>query len=333
MRKSIYSSNEIFTACYSKISTLIEGGIKVDELPAKLESEYLPKEIKLFVDDLGLVKSFKKVDNIQILYRILAVIVLLLFIMNFLFVVVFASIAKENPSVKVDFAFFSLPILFSLIGIFISILQVINSFWESPTFSNIILISFFFFSQVYRETFIIFKSTSAFYWLPVIIFVSTFLLTIRLVFPTRERMLRLLKKLRQNGIEISSIHEELSTNIQNQNKTSILKFYEQKPNSKEFFYNLPYKVKKNPTEVELITWVKKKRRNNNIFLALLTIFICAYGVLFAFTPADEINVYEIIQLLLGIVFWIYLFLKRKSIKRIDENYINTALAEMKSISR
>ncbi len=99
MRKSIYSKNKIFKKSYDKISSLISKGVKVENLLSILEGEYLPNEIKSFIKDLGSVKYFNKVDRIQIVYRILSIIVLSQFVVNFLLVVFFANLAKMSRSV------------------------------------------------------------------------------------------------------------------------------------------------------------------------------------------------------------------------------------------
>lgn len=332
MRKSIYTNSEFFSNCYNKICALLNEGTEVDAIPEKLDSEYLPKEIKLLLNDLGLVKHFQKVDKIQIVYRILSIIVFLQFVLNFLFVVFFASLAKDTPSANVDFAFFSIPILLSLVGIFLSILLVINSFWENHISTVIIFISFLFFSQVYTDTFIIFNSTSIFYWVPILIFISTFLLTIRLAQTKRARILRLLKMFKQNGIERSSIPEEFSIHSQNNSESNILKSYSKKPNPKDLFKNLPYKVKKNPTESDLRKWIYKKKINNIILLVLTSILILFIITLIIFSPRKDFNVYEMIQFIFVIACFNYLLLKRNSLNKIDDEYLSNALNEIKGNS-
>lgn len=329
MRKSIYSKNEIFKKCYDKVSSLVSEGVKVEDLPSKLEGEYLPNEIKLLIKDLGSVKHFNKVDRIQIIYRILSILVLLQFLINFLLVVFFASLAKDSTSANVDFNYFSMSVFYSLGGLILSILLVVNSFWENVISTTIILISFFFFSQVYNEAFIIFDTTSMFYWVPILIFVSVFLLTARLAFPKRERMLRLMKRLKKYYIEITSIPEELVTYSKQFDETSLLSSYSKVPDSKEFFKNLPYKVKKDPTENELVNWVTKKKRNNFILLLLLGIFLLGYVAIFIFAPFEKVDVSQMIQFFIGVGIWIYLFMKRESLKKINSEYIENALLELK----
>lgn len=332
MRKSIYSKNEIFKKCFEKISSLINEGICVEDLPTKLEDEYLPNESKLFIKDLGSVKYFKKVDRLQIIYRILSIVVLLQFLINFLLVVLFASITKESPTANIDFNYFSMPMLYSLGGLFLSILLVVNSFWENVASTTIVLISFLFFSQVYNEAFIIFETTSFFYWIPIIIFVSVFLLTARLAFPKRERKLILLKRLKKNNIALSSIPEELATYAKQFDDSSLLGSYSKVPDSKEFFKNLPYKTKKNPTEDELFNWVSKKKRNNFLLLLVMGIFLLGYIALSVFAPQEKVDVYLMIQFFLGVALWLYLFMKRESLKKINSEYIENAVLELKGES-
>ncbi len=329
MRKSIYSENEIFEKCYDRISSLISEDVKVEDLPSKLEEDYLPNEIKLLIKDLGSVKYFKKVDRIQIIYRILSFVVLLQFIINLLLVVFFASLAKDSPTANVDFSYFSMPVFYSLGGLILSVMLVVNSFWENVFSTGIILISFLIFSQVYNDAFVIFETTSMFYWIPVLVFISVFLLTVRLAFPKRERMLLVLRKLKKNGIDISSIPEELVTYAEQFDDSSLLSSYSKAPDSKEFFKNLPYKIKKNPTEDELLNWVIRKRRNNNILIAILGLFLFTMIALIISVGLEKIDVYEIIQMFLGLGGWVYLLLKRESLKKIDTNYINTALGDIK----
>ena len=330
MRKSIYSKNEIFKNCYNKISSQIKEGVKVENLPSNLENEFLPNEIKLLIQDLGSLKYFKKVDKVQIVYRILSIIVLLQFIINFLLVIFFASLAKDYTTANIDFSYFSMSVFYSLGGLILSILLVINSFWENPISTMLVLISFFFFSQVYNETFIIFKPTSVFYWLPILIFVIVFLLTIRLAFPKRGRMLILLKKLKKNGIDISSIPEELVAYSKQFEESSFLYFHFKVPDPKVLFKNLPYKIKKNPTEDDLMNWVSKKKRNNFILLLLLGIFQLGYLAIFFFAPFDKVDVYQLIQFCLGVGIWIYLFTKRESLKKINKKYISESLLLLKN---
>jgi len=329
MRKSIYSNNEIFNKCYNKIFSLINEGVEVKDLPSNLENEFLLNEIKLLLKDLGSLKYFKKVDKIQIVYRILSIMVLFQFIINFLFAVSLASLAKDSTSANIDFNYFSISVFYSFSGLIIAILLVINSFWENLISTTIVLISFFFFSQFYNEAFISFKTTSVFYWIPVIIFISTFLLTVRLVFPRRQRMLHLLKLLKKNEIDITSIPEELSIYSKQFSEKSLLSSYSKVPNSQEFFKSLPYKVKKNPTENDLLNWVSKKKRNNFIILVLLGVFLLGYLALFVFAPSEKIDVDQMIQVIVGIGIWIYLFLKRESLNKIDHNYINEAILSLK----
>jgi len=329
MRKSIYSKNEIFRKCYYKLIALISEGIKVADLPSNLENEFLPNEIKLLLKDLGSVKYFKKVDKVQIVYRILSIIVLLQFIINFLLVVFFASLAKDSTSANIDFNYFSMSVFYSLGGLIIAILLVINSFWENIISTTIVLISFFFFSQIYNDAFIIFKTTSVFYWIPILIFISTFLLTVRLALPKRERMLSLLKRLKKNEIDIFSIPEELSAYSRQFDENNLLSSYSKAPDSKGFFKNLPYKAKKNPTENDLLNWVSKKKRNNFILLILVGIFLLGFLAIFMFAPFEKVDVYQMIQFIFGIGIWIYLFLKRESLRKIDNNYIKEAILSLK----
>jgi len=325
MRKSIYTSCEIFKACYKKILSLLVDRIAIEKIPKELESTYLPKETELFLYDLGLLKRFRHVDRIQIFYRILSIIVLLQFIVNFLFLIFFASLANETTSENIDFTFLSMPILLSLVGIAISILLVVNSFWENIISTVIIVISFLGFSQIYNETFIIFKSSTLYYWIPVIFFILAFILTIRIGLPKRERLLRLIKKFKKCGIDISSIPEELAIHSYNKTESNIVKLFSKAPDPKLFFKNLPYKVRQNPTEDDLIKWTTKKKRNNKIFLILTGIFILAIIALIIFAPRNDFSVYEMIQFFFVIGFFIYLFLRRKSLLRIDDKYILDAL--------
>ncbi len=332
MRKSIHSNIEIFKSSYNKICELVDNHVKVDEIPHRLEAEYLPNEIKELIEDIKRIRTFKKIDKVHIIYRCLSIIVLLLFIANFLLLVSLASLAIKNPTSTTDLSFFSMPILFSLAGIILSIILVINSFWENQFLTGLILISFFFFSQVFTDTFIIFNSSSIFYWLPIMIFIITFFLTVRLALPKRERALRLLKKLDKIGVEISSIPEELFANTSNLNQTGFFESFSRPPNSKAFFKNLPYLVKKNPTSADLINWTQKKKGNNVIFLVLTGVIILLIITLLIIIPLSDFSVYEMIEFISIIAFFLYLFFKRKSLNKIDDSYISNALREIKGIN-
>ncbi len=332
MRKSIFTSCEIFITCYKKIQSLLSEGMDIEKVPKELESTYLPKEIKLFLYDLGLLKRFIKVDKIQIVYRILSIIVLLQFLLNFLFLIFFASLANDTSSANVDFTFLSMPILLSLVGIAISTLLVINSFWENIISTVIIFISFLFFSQIYNETFIIFKSSSFLYWIPVVFFLLVFILTIRMGLPKRERLLKLIKKFNKCGMDIASIPEGLAVHSHNKTEFSIFKLFSKAPDPKLFFKNLPYKVMQNPTESELIKWIYKKKRNNKILLVLTGVFILFIIVFIVFNPYNDYSVYEMLQFILVITIFFYLIIKNKSLKNIDDDYISQALINIKNKS-
>ncbi len=220
-------------------------------------------------------------------------------------------------------------VLYSLCGLILSILLVINSFWENVISSTIVLISFLLFSQIYNDAFIIFQTSSVFYWIPTLIFISTFLLTVRLVFPKRGRLLSLLKQLKKNEIDVFSIPEELSTYSKQFDESGLLSSYSKVPDSKVFFKNLPYKVKMNPKEIDLMYWVSKKKRNNFILLLLLGITSFGYIAILIFVPFEKVDVNQMIQFCLIIGIWVYLFTKRKSLKKIDSEYIKQALLYLK----
>jgi hypothetical protein len=330
MRESIYTNNEVFDNCYKKVLTHLNEGIKAKDIPKKLDSEYIPKEMKQFLIDLGLLKYFRKVDKIQIVYRVVSILVLIQFILNLLFVSFLGQLAIDAPSDNIDYSTFSIPILFSLAGVCISILIVINSFKESIYSTVVIFISLLLLSQVYNDIFIIFKTTSLFYWIPVLIFIAALFLTIRNSLPKRERMLRLLKKFKKCGIEIASIPEELVFHSKEFSESNIFKMYSKEPDPKSFFKNLPYAVIQNPTEPDLRKWLNKKKRNNKILIIVCSIYALFMVVLMFSFSISEIGVYEMIIVLFIIGFIISLFLRRSGINKIDEKYLSEALMNIKN---
>jgi hypothetical protein len=330
MRKSISSNNQNFKVVYNEICTLINNGIKVDELQEQLEKSYLPNEVKTLLNTLGSVKKFTKVDKIQIIYRIIAFIVLLQFVINLLFLAFLYS-APNIAHANVNNTFLSFPILLSLIGIIISILLVINSVWENSIYAVIVILSFLFYSQVYNDTFIIFKTTSVYYWIPLLFFVLAFLMTLRTMLPQREKILKLLKNLRQNHIEITSIPDELSNEEKGYTWKGIIDSLAKTPNSKNFFANIPYQVKKNPTESDLGKWINKKRRNNKILILIVGITIFVYLSISVFLGIQGFDIYEFLEFLLLIGFLGFLLIKKKSLDKIDNEYVSEYLKDIQNI--
>lgn len=207
-RKPINETKERFRIALEEVSDLIVNGTDPSEIPNFLKTEYQEKEIIGLIENFRRLKDFKKVDKISVIYRIITILYFILLIANLYIMIFLFNLQQELTSLetKVDFAG---PAFGSLVGALIFIFVIFNAFKETALGDIFIMLLVSIFSSSALDIFILFKESSIYYWIPIIIYLAIFVLSYRPLRGKRIQLLMFSKQIKKSSLNLEAIFSKL----------------------------------------------------------------------------------------------------------------------------
>jgi len=207
-RKPINETKERFRIALKKVTDLIVNGTDPSDIHNYLKTEYQEKEIIGLIENLRRLKNFKKVDTISVIYRILTILYFILLVVNLYIMTFLFNLQQELTSVetKIDFAS---PASGSLVGALIFIFVIFNAFKETALGDIFVMLLVSIFSSFAFDIFILFKESSIYHWIPIIIYLAIFVLSFRAIKGKRIELLTFSKQIKKSGLNLEPVFHKL----------------------------------------------------------------------------------------------------------------------------